>query len=98
MTKTRLALVFAALGFLAVPGVASAMPVGQLGGDVNAATADSNVQKARWVCGPYGRCAWRPNYSRPYRYYGYAPRAYAPRYYAPRYYAPRYYGPRHRYY
>ena len=82
----------AAVGFLALTGAASAMPVGQLGSDRNAATADTGVQKARWVCGPYGRCVWRPNYYRPYRYYGYGG-YYAPR---PRYYGYYGYGPRWR--
>jgi hypothetical protein len=59
---------------------AAAMPAAPLGA---AATATSNVQEARIVCGPY-RCWRRPNY---YGYYGgyYAPRPY--------YYGPRFYGP-----
>ena len=83
MVNVKHAVVCAAAGFLALTGAASAMPVGQLGSDRNAAMADTGVQKARWVCGPYGRCVWRPNYYRPYPYYGYRP------YYAPR---PRHYG------
>ena len=83
----------AAVGFLALAGAASAMPIGQLGSDANTATADTGVQKVRWVCGPYGRCVWRPNYYyRPYGYYG----GYRP-YYRPRYYGGYYgYGPRWR--
>lgn len=77
----------AVAGVLALPAAASAMPVGQLGSD--AATAQGAVQKARWVCGPYGNCVWRPNYYRPYGYGYYRP-------YRPyRYYG---YGPRWRYY
>lgn len=82
----------AAVGFLTLAGAASAMPVGQLSADRNAATADTGVQQVRWVCGPYGRCVWRPNYYRPYRYYGYGG-YYAPR---PRYYGYYGYGPRWR--
>ncbi len=81
-----------AVGFLALTGAASAMPVGQLGADTKAAAADTGVQKARWVCGPYGRCVWRPNYYRPYRYYGARP------YYRPYYRPYRYYGYGARYY
>jgi len=87
----------AVAGFLALTGAASAMPVGQLGADRSAAIVDTGVQKARWVCGPYGRCVWRPNYYRPYAYYGYQPYyGYRPNYrpYRPyRYYG---YGPRGR--
>jgi hypothetical protein len=83
----------AAAGFLALTGAASAMPVGQLGSDRSVAAAETGVQKVRWVCGPYGRrCVWRPNYYRPYPYYGYG-RYYAPR---PRYYGYYGYGPRWR--
>src|SRR4051794_41977049 len=35
----------------------------------------SNVEQVRWVCNPWGRCWWRPNY---YGYYGYGG---GPRYY-----------------
>lgn len=94
MVKFKHAVVCAAAaGFLALTGAASAMPVGQLGSDRNAATADTGVQQVRWVCGPYGRCVWRPNYyRRPYAYYGYGG-YYAPR---PRYYGYYGYGPRWR--
>lgn len=81
----------AVAGFLALTGGASAMPVGQLGSDTNAAKTDTGVQKVRWVCGPYGNCVWRPNYYyRPYGYYG----GYRPYYRPYRYYG--YYGPRWR--
>ncbi len=80
----------AVTGLFALTGTASAMPVGQLGSDVNAATPETGVRKVRWVCGPYGNCVWRPNYYRPYPYYGYG-------YYArPRYYGYYGYGPRWR--
>jgi hypothetical protein len=29
----------------------------------------SHVQEARWVCNPWGRCWWRPNYYGAYGYY-----------------------------
>ena len=54
---------------------ASALPVTNSGVAI-AADAMTNVEQARWVCGPY-RCWWRPNYyygwRRPYwrrRYWG----------------------------
>jgi hypothetical protein len=78
----------ALLGFFVMTGTASAMPVGQLGSDVNAATSQTGIQKVRWICGPYGNCVWRPNYYAPYPYYGYG-YGYYPR---PRYYG--YYGRR----
>jgi hypothetical protein len=95
MVNFKSGLVCAAfLGLFALTGTASAMPVGQLGSDVNAATPQTDIQKVRWVCGPYGNCVWRPNYYAPYPYpyygygYGYYPR--------PRYYGYGYYGPRWR--
>ncbi|HEX4409350.1 MAG TPA: hypothetical protein VH206_11310 [Xanthobacteraceae bacterium] len=57
---------------------ASAMPAAPLRAT---AQANSAVQEARYVCGPY-RCWYRPNY---YAYY--APRPY---YYGPRFYGPGY--------
>jgi hypothetical protein len=29
----------------------------------------AQVQEARWVCNPWGRCWWRPNYYGAYGYY-----------------------------
>lgn len=45
------------------------------------AQAGADVQKARWVCGPYGRCFWQPSYGygygyRPHPGWGYRPRPY----------------------
>jgi len=68
MTKLKLACATALL-FGSLVGTASAMPVAPL-----PANAISNVDQVRWVCNPWGRCWWRPNY---YGYYGYA----GPRYY-----------------
>ncbi len=50
-----------------VAGSASAMPVG---GGIDPAVAvgtdlQPQIEQARWVCGPFGRCHWAPNYWRP---------------------------------
>jgi len=66
MTKLKLACTTALL-FGSLVATASAMPVAPLPAD-----AISNVDQVRWVCNPWGRCWWRPNY---YGYYG------PPRYY-----------------
>ena len=29
----------------------------------------SNVEQVRWVCNPWGRCWWRPNYYRSFGFY-----------------------------
>jgi hypothetical protein len=34
------------------------------------AGANANVDQVRWVCNPWGRCWWRPNYYGAYGYYG----------------------------
>lgn len=44
----------------------------------------------RWVCNPWGRCWWRPNFYGAYGFYG------GPRFYGPRFYGPRYGGWGHR--
>ena len=53
-------------------GSASAMPLAGL--DPGVATASDLaplVQDVRWVCGPWGRCRWVPNYyAGPRRFYG----------------------------
>ena len=89
--------IIGAAGLLALTGAAAAMPAAPLSNPA-APAAQSDVQQVRWVCGPYGRCVWRPNYYRPYPAYGYGyygpPR---PRFYGPRYYGYGYgYGPRWR--
>ena len=38
---------------------ASAMPIAPVPTDPAA-----KIEQVRWVCGPYGRCWWRPNYYR----------------------------------
>lgn len=79
--KIKLAVIgLAALGSTAlISGSASAMPNGLPG------ISDSvkNIEHVRWVCNPWGRCWWRPNYY--YGGYGY-------------YGGPRYYGPGYGYY
>lgn len=76
----------AALGGVALTaGSAFAMPnglpqAGQIAGQ------GAQVDQVRWVCNPWGRCWWRPNYYGAYGYYG-------PR----RFYGPRPWGWRHRY-
>jgi hypothetical protein len=71
--KLKLAVIgLAAFGSAALSaGGASAMPNGL------PTTADTmkNVEHVRWVCNPWGRCWWRPNYYRASGYYG------GPRYY-----------------
>lgn len=52
------------------PGAASAMPNG-----LPHAAHLSNIDQVRWVCNPWGRCWWRPNFYGAYGYYG-APRVY----------------------
>lgn len=48
-------------------GAAVAMPLDNL------ATVDTGVRAdtVRWVCNPWGRCWWRPNYYDAYAYYPY---------------------------
>jgi hypothetical protein len=48
---------------------ASAMPIAPIAPDPAA-----KIEQVRWVCGPYGRCWWRPNYYRGYGAYAYYPR------------------------
>jgi hypothetical protein len=48
---------------------ASAMPIAPVPNDPAA-----KIEQVRWVCSPYGRCWWRPNYYRGYRAYAYYPR------------------------
>src|SRR5438270_8467441 len=63
--KLRLAVLgAAALGGAALAsGTASAMPTGPL-------IKHSNIEQVRWVCDPWGRCWWTPNYYGAYAFYG----------------------------
>jgi hypothetical protein len=64
MRKAILAITSAAaIGSLATTS-ASAMPI------VAPAAPPSYVDTVGWVCNSWGRCWWRPNYYRPYGYYG----------------------------
>ena len=75
MRKAILAITSAAaIGSLATTS-ASAMPIAP------PAAPPSYVDQVGWVCNPWGRCWWRPNYYRPYGYYGYRYDDDAPRYY-----------------
>lgn len=61
------------LGAIVLSGLAasSAVAMPALNGAA-AVPQGASVEKARWVCGPFG-CQWRPNYwggyGRPYGYY-----------------------------
>jgi hypothetical protein len=55
---------FAAVSAL-TPGAASAMPNG-----LPHTEGISSVDQVRWVCNPWGRCWWRPNYYGAYGYGG----------------------------
>jgi hypothetical protein len=46
-------------------GPASAMPNG-----LPHADQVTNVDQVRWVCNPWGRCWWRPNFYGAYGFYG----------------------------
>ena len=65
----------AALGGVALAsGSASAMPNG-LPHTAQIAGQSTHIDQVRWVCNPWGRCWWRPNYYG-YGYYGYRPYRY----------------------
>ena len=75
---------FAVLGLTAIGGVAlasgsalAAMPNGipQAG---QIADANANIDHVRWVCNPWGRCFWRPNYYGAYGFYRGPRRYYGP--------------------
>jgi hypothetical protein len=75
----------AVLGLAAIGGVAlasgpalAAMPNGIPQANQIAEGPAADVDQVRWVCNPWGRCWWRPNYYRAYGYYG-GPRFYGPR-------------------
>jgi hypothetical protein len=83
MRTIKLIVAGAALCGALMVTAASAMPVAPL------SSSATNVEPVRWVCGPYGRCWWRPNYYYGGYYgYGYAPRPY---YWRHRYWRHRHY-------
>jgi hypothetical protein len=59
----RIAVVaFAALGGAALASTtASAMPI-EISNPNELVGQTSNIQQVRWVCGPWGRCVWRPGW------------------------------------
>ncbi|MGB8895822.1 MAG: hypothetical protein WA322_09980 [Pseudolabrys sp.] len=69
MSKTKLMIAAAVLCGGLTATTASAMPIAPIHADTAA-----QVEQVRWVCGPYGRCWWRPNYYGGYAAYGYYPR------------------------
>ena len=67
--KLKIAVVaLAALGGLAFTVPASAAMPNGLPQATKIVSQSSNVEQARWVCNPWGRCWWRPNW---YGAYGY---------------------------
>ncbi|HVX77582.1 MAG TPA: hypothetical protein VHB49_15720 [Bradyrhizobium sp.] len=66
-------LVFAALGGIAFTSTAaSAMPNGIPKAN-EIIGQPSNIQEARWVCPPRGRCFWRPGWRGARDFYGRRP-------------------------
>ena len=61
--RLRIAVVaLAALGGAALASTtASAMPIG-ISNPNELVGQTSNIQQVRWVCGPWGRCVWRPGW------------------------------------
>ena len=77
---------FAVLGLAALGCAAlasgqalAAMPNGIPQADRIASGPAAEVDQVRWVCNPWGRCFWRPNYYGAYGYYGGPRRFYGPR-------------------
>jgi hypothetical protein len=66
MSKLTIAAASALLAASLLAGPAQAMPAGNL---ALAAAEVASVQPVTWVCSPWGRCWWQPNYY----YYSYAP-------------------------
>ena len=66
MSKLTIAAASALFAASLLAGLAQAMPVGNL---APAAAEVANAQQVTWVCSPWGRCWWQPNYY----YYSYAP-------------------------
>ena len=69
MSKTKLMIAAAILCGGLTATAASAMPIAPVPADTAA-----KIEQVRWVCDPYGRCWWRPNYYGGYSAYGYYPR------------------------
>ncbi len=69
--STKVLLAAAAIWGGVATTAATAMPIAQVAND-----SAANIEQVRWVCGPHGRCWWRPNYYGGYYGYAYAPRPY----------------------
>ncbi|HET6377442.1 MAG TPA: hypothetical protein VFG05_03945 [Methylocella sp.] len=65
MKTTRIVPLALCIAFsgLAAPS-ASAMPLNGLGAAFAKPLPADNIEKARWVCGPYGYCRWAPGWRR----------------------------------
>lgn len=57
--------ILSAAAIIAAATAASAMPI------TPPAASTSSVEQVHWICNPWGRCWWRPDYYRPYGYYRY---------------------------
>ncbi len=83
MNRTRFALVVTAAlatgGLAAATSPAGAMPLLDRGVATAADIAQAKPEAVRWVCNPWGRCWWRPNYYGP-RPYGWRRPGWGPRY------------------
>ncbi|MFO1118406.1 MAG: hypothetical protein U1E28_22275 [Beijerinckiaceae bacterium] len=83
MNRTSFALVVTAAlatgGLAAATAPASAMPLLDHGVATAADIAQARPEAVRWVCNPWGRCWWRPNYWGP-RPYGWRRPGWGPRY------------------
>jgi hypothetical protein len=64
MRKIKLMFAAAALCGGLTASAVSAMPIAPL-----PEYSTSKIEQVSWVCGPYGRCSWRPNYYGAYAYY-----------------------------
>jgi hypothetical protein len=62
-------------GSLACAPGANALPNG-LPHAQQLAKGENNLEQVRWVCSPWGRCWWRPNFYGAYAYYPPPPRVY----------------------
>lgn len=74
MTRTRVVLVLAGAlatgAFAASTAPSAAMPKLDPGVATANDLAQAKPESVRWVCNPWGRCWWRPNYYRPRPYWG----------------------------
>jgi hypothetical protein len=61
---------FALFGLLSLAAVGLAsQPASAIPGGLPHASQITNVEQVRWVCTPWGRCWWRPNYYGAYGFY-----------------------------